>query len=190
MEGDEDHALWERMGDDDQRAWRRYVDRHLAVMLTVAGRCARGDAALRDELLQELLIALWRQSKTREPIPHFAAWCSTVARHSMITSARKRQRTRPLEPGEAEGLGADPHESLEARSAMRRIERGFADLSERDLLLLTRHLDGESVADIAREDLSHEGAPKAESSKRYKAMHEQVRHRISTIRSKFKGWIK
>lgn len=81
-------------------------ERHVRFLRYVADRLSRGDRDLRDDLLQEGLIALWRAPETTAGLP--AGEAERVERrvvvHRMLHWVRQERRTRSWVRGGA-GVG-------------------------------------------------------------------------------------
>jgi RNA polymerase sigma factor (sigma-70 family) len=106
------------------------------------------DAGRRDDLAQEIAIALWRA------LPRFRGECSLrtfvyrIAHNRALTHVWRRGRARTAEVAEAEHV-VDPAESPESRVA-RGQRRDRLDVAIRTLPIVHRQ-----VLTLALEDLSH-----------------------------------
>jgi RNA polymerase sigma-70 factor, ECF subfamily len=132
--------------DDD-----RDFERVLAEFGPAIGRLAGSyepDAGRRDDLAQEIAIALWRA------LPRFRGDCSLrtfvyrIAHNRALTHVWRRGRVPTTEVAEAEQV-VDPAESAESRAA-RGQRRARLDVAIRTLPLVHRQ-----VLTLALEDLSH-----------------------------------
>lgn len=116
-----------------------------------------GDAAAAEDLLQELLVRVWRNRDRYEARGRLSAWLFTIARRLASDELAKRsaRRTQPLEdaledaPAPAEPLPG-PEAQAAAGEGRGRIEAAIAALpgEQREAFLL-REYGGLSFAEIA-----------------------------------------
>jgi len=137
--------------DDHNALFSHWLDAHGAILHHVANGFATGDD--RNDLLQELLLAVWRS------IPQFRAnalvstFIYRVAHNTALTWKRTQRNYRSrIQRFESLQL---PLETPEARShrgseALEQIYAHIRQLPPVDRSLILLHLDGVSYADIAQ----------------------------------------
>ncbi|MFA5140610.1 MAG: sigma-70 family RNA polymerase sigma factor [Elusimicrobiota bacterium] len=116
-----------------------------------------GDYASAEDLLQEVLVRVWRHRERYQAQERFSGWLFTIARRLALDHLEKAGRRRTI-PLEEEGLeervpepDAVPDRALEGADLRRRIEEAIAALPEeqREVFLL-REYGGLQFSEIAR----------------------------------------
>ncbi len=136
---------------EQQAIFDRWVTEHAAVLHHVANGFAAG--ADRHDLMQELLLALWRAAPAFRREAQAATFVFRVAHNTALTWKRgERNYRRRLEGFEMEGVHethATPASEGRERETLEWLYAQIRELPpiERSLLLL--HLDGVSYAGIA-----------------------------------------
>ncbi len=80
-------------GMDADEAWRELFERHRPLLFSIAYRFT-GDYGEADELVQEILVRVFRQLPRYDPRSSFSAWLASVARNHCIDRYRVRVRER------------------------------------------------------------------------------------------------
>jgi RNA polymerase sigma-70 factor (ECF subfamily) len=92
---DPDRALLKTVAEGDPRALETLYARHgLRLLHYLAGQL--NDPALAEEVLQDVMLAIWQQARRFRGDSRVTTWMLAIARHHAI-SARRRQKT-PLDP--------------------------------------------------------------------------------------------
>ena len=127
---------------------------------------AREDA---DDLLQEILLQIWKSLPWFEERSTIGTWCYRIAINTAITWKRKHERKRIEQP-----LGnMDPATNPDNTDAEGLLPRFLASLNDADQALLVMHLDNVDHKDIASALGVSLGA---------------VRTRMSRLRQKLAAW--
>ncbi len=118
----------------------------------VAGRAGSG---LRDDVAQEVLLALWKQVEREQAIDHPASYVYRAAVRATVRIVRREQRRagEPLDetlPGEACAAprALDPQAALEGRERAAVLEAGLRALSADRERAVRAHLSGFDVREI------------------------------------------
>jgi RNA polymerase sigma-70 factor (ECF subfamily) len=112
------------------------LDAHRKILFRVAGSYARGAEDRRD-LVQEMVVQLWRSFDRYDPALRFSTWMYRIALNVAISSLRSEsRRARTFVPAEDEIL------------ALATAPAGTADI-EGDRALLILYLDGQSHGTLA-----------------------------------------
>jgi len=139
--------------EDAERRLRRIYSEHGAVLLAFASRLSGGDRQRAEDVVQEVLVRVWRHPEVSEGGPRGErAWLMTVTRNVAIDAFRA-QRARPTEIGGAalDALGHEPSEdeidrAVEAWTVAAALDALPAH--HRDVLIET-FFRGHSVAETA-----------------------------------------
>jgi RNA polymerase sigma-70 factor (ECF subfamily) len=159
-----DEALMRAYGQGDARAFEALYARHKAATYRYFLRHAGGDAAMADELHQDLWLKVIGARQRYEARAKFSTWLYTLARHRMVDHWRSRHGV-TLASLEDEATVAQAEESVSASrdgsidplsatidgEARRRLVAALADVPklQRDAFLL--HVEGGlSLEEIAR----------------------------------------
>lgn len=107
-----------------------------------------------DELYQELALAILQHPKGPEDVEQFAAWCRGLARHLLSHFYRTQRRRADLltqvrwDNGRKFNVWAHDPEHLTATYEI--LNRALGRIDDRSIqLMVSRHLYGESAAEIA-----------------------------------------
>jgi RNA polymerase sigma-70 factor (ECF subfamily) len=130
--------------------WER-VQEHRGILYKVASAYCR-DPEDRRDLVQEILIQLWRAFPRFSPAQRFSTWMYRIAMNVAISAYRSRSRrvraTVPIE-GLAEELAAADRIMEDAGEDLRLVRRLIGELDELSRALLLLYLDGEKHEAIA-----------------------------------------
>lgn len=127
------------------------LDEHRKILFKVAGSYARG-AEDRQDLVQEMVVQLWRSFDRYDPGLRFSTWMYRIALNVAISFLRSEsRRARTLVPGEDEvfALAAAPPGAADIESDLRAMWQAIDGLDALDRALLILHLDGQSHETIA-----------------------------------------
>jgi RNA polymerase sigma factor (sigma-70 family) len=138
-------------------AFEDLLDRYGGRVRAVALRISGGDAALADDLTQEVFVHLLRVLPRYEPTRPFAPWLFRVATNLCRNRARdlRRRRAASLDAheaacGERTGAAADPAETLERADDLRRVREARDRLPEAyRAILALRYEAGLALEDVA-----------------------------------------
>ncbi|HKW14638.1 MAG TPA: sigma-70 family RNA polymerase sigma factor [Candidatus Krumholzibacteria bacterium] len=125
------------------------VDEHRKILFKIAGSYAR-QGADREDLVQEMVLQMWRSFERYDPEQRFSTWMYRVALNVAISFHRREtRRSRVIVSGDETliELAAAPGEMpVEELDTLRRMIEG---LNEFDRALVILYLDGNTYADIA-----------------------------------------
>ena len=114
------------------------------------------DAGQREDLLQEILLSLWRALPGFRAESSLRTWVYRVAHNTglkhqrRLGRARRKHEEHALSTAKAEAsLADDPATTSEQREDTRRLQRIVAELPPLDRQLVVLHLEGLSGAEIA-----------------------------------------
>ena len=138
-------------------------------LAAVAGAYAYGDA---DDLLQEILLQIWRSLSTFKGDSSIDTWSYRVALNTALTWRRSQSRRRKNIPSEASNLNelpvaADGHDSANL------LDQFLKALSKSDRALVLLYLDDQSGKEMAEITGLTEGA---------------IRVRVHRIKQKLADW--
>ncbi len=182
------HTTVRRLRDGDPRAMAQAIDVHGPAVYGFLSRMLRGDAA-RDDLFQDVFLALAKHAPTLDDGVNLHAWLLVVAGNRWRSYARWRlvdpTRSLVLEvPGDLRAFdGSDvpsPETSLERAQRQDAIERALAALPEHDRATLLLHLD-EGLRSVDR------AAALGISEPAFRKRLERARARFSTIFASLTG---
>ena len=135
---------------DQNRRFDAWIADHAAMLHHVANGFAEG--ADRHDLMQELLLALWRAVPVFREGSQPSTFIYRVAHNAALTWRRSqksfRQRTLRFQALAVHEPSADP-ESGEARDTLEILYRHIRELPPLDRSLILLHLDGVSYAGMA-----------------------------------------
>ena len=159
----EDTYLATLAKEGDEVAFGQLFDKHYKWVYNKAYRML-GDYRDAEEVAQDVFIKVWQKlSKWDTEQGSFQAWLNTVARNTIIDAIRKRNRDpivsfdgspeddeRPLTEHEDPRPG--PEKQLEAQEARELIESSLQLVTKPNhrIAWILRHLEGYSIAEIAR----------------------------------------
>lgn len=136
--------------DGDRRAFAALVARHERAVWTTAWRVLRDDHAALDAGQEAFLAAFRRLGDLRRP-DRFGTWLLRIARREAIHMARRRDRESCCSLDDA-GTRGEPIAKPATRVSgdAEELLAAVARLPEHErLVVVQRHLDGRSVAEIA-----------------------------------------
>ncbi len=146
-----DEELVEDVRAGDRLAYGVLVRRHQARVIGLAQRYLR-DAALAEDLAQEVFVRAYRSLARFETGRRFGPWLMAITANRVRDHAKGRARRNEVE-FEVEALGASdasPLEQASAREQLVRLEAGISALPDetREILRL-RFIDGLDYEEVA-----------------------------------------
>jgi RNA polymerase sigma-70 factor (ECF subfamily) len=134
----------------------------------------RLDPATAEDAVQETLIAIHAKRATYDPSQPFTAWVYGIARYKLIDEFRRSKRRAQVPLDDAPALfAADETEAAVARRDLGKLLQRLPDAKRR--LVQALKLDGDSVADIARQTGMGESAVKVNVHRALKSLGDDVR---------------
>lgn len=128
---DPDLALLRRVGEGDQKACARLVDRHLSRVTALAGRLLRNPTDA-EEVAQEVFLRVWRHAGAwREGEARFSTWLHRVTVNLCWDRLRRRRETDLEAAGDPPDERNDAAMDLQRKSVAARVETALAMLPER-----------------------------------------------------------
>jgi RNA polymerase sigma-70 factor (ECF subfamily) len=127
------------------------LDAHRKILFKVAGSYARGAEDRRD-LVQEMVVQLWRSFDRYDPALRFSTWMYRIALNVAISSLRSEsRRARTFVPAEDEilALATAPAGTADIEGDLRAMWQAIDGLDALDRALLILYLDGQSHGTIA-----------------------------------------
>ncbi len=125
------------------------LDQHKRILHKIAGSYGR-TAADRQDLVQEMVVQLWRSFGTYDDRYRFSTWMYRVALNVAISFHRSEaRRSRYLVPAEDSILEIAAVAPALANEDVRLLYEAMARLAELDRALLLLHLDGNTYDTIA-----------------------------------------
>jgi RNA polymerase sigma-70 factor (ECF subfamily) len=125
------------------------IDEHRKILFKIAGSYAR-NATDREDLIQEMVLQMWRSFDSYDETRRFSTWMYRVALNVAISFYRgQTRRSRVIVNDESIlELAASPggQETFEELATLRRM---IESLNEFDRALVILYLDGNSYAEIA-----------------------------------------
>ena len=155
-----DETLMQAFAAGDARAFETLYDRHALPVWRFVQRSVR-DAALADDLVQDVWFSLVRQAPQYEPRARFRTWLFTLAHHRMVDHWRTHKAHASLDAETEDGaalvdtLAADsgfgPVRQLQSREQAQALLDALAalPLPQREAFLLQAE-GGLSLAEIAQ----------------------------------------
>jgi RNA polymerase sigma-70 factor (ECF subfamily) len=188
-ESDADIMLRVRAG--DQSAFDYLVQKYRRPMLSFMYRMAR-NAAVAEDLAQEVFLRVYRSRETYEPSAKFSTWLYRIATNLAVNHARDTRHERPEvqvsldEPDEESGATLElPDRALNAEQQIVRRERLVAirkkieALPEQQRLAVIMHkyqqMDYKQIADVLKKS---ESATKSLLFRAYETLREQLKEFI------------
>lgn len=138
-----------RRGDVD--AFAALIEERQDRMTRVASAIL-GNRADADDALQETLVAIWRELPRLRAVAQFDAWADRILVNAcrLVLRRRGRQSVREIQPSGTEPARAAVPSASDAMVAADAFNRAFASLDvDARALLVLRHLEGRSIAEIA-----------------------------------------
>ena len=127
------------------------LDEHRKILFKVAGSYAR-TAFDRQDLVQEMVVQLWRSFDRYDPAFRFSTWMYRIALNVAISffraESRKARTFVPVEDQVLE-LAAAPVESATIEDDLRMLWQAIDGLDALDRALVVLYLDGQSHETIA-----------------------------------------
>lgn len=182
-----DETLMLAFAAGDARAFETLYDRHALPVWRFVQRSVR-DAALADDLVQDVWFSLVRQAPQYEPRARFRTWLFTLAHHRMVDHWRTHKAHASLDAETEDGaalvdtLAADsgfgPVRQLQSREQAQALLDALAalPLPQREAFLLQAE-GGLSLAEIAQ--ATGVNAETAKSRLRY--ARERLRHTLEAL---------
>ena len=146
-------------------AFRQLFDKHYGWVYSKAYRML-GNYQDTEEVASDVFVKVWQKlskNKWNAEKGSFQAWLNMVARNTIIDAIRKRNRIREHPIGgspdddeqplsEYEDPSADPEQELEASEAQQILESALEQVTKPNhrIAWMLRHLEGYSIAEIAR----------------------------------------
>ena len=129
----------------------RQYGKLIAAMVRRVGRSA--PAAMREDIQQRVLIALWKQLRSNHPIEHPTTYIyRTAVRETVRVMREEASRAQdPIDDQAPGGLRAhrgDPHAELLRKEKMTRIRSAIAEIAPERRLAVRAHLSGFGVTEI------------------------------------------
>lgn len=122
------------------------LDEHRRILFKVAGSYARS-VADRQDLVQEMVVQLWRSFERYDPALRFSTWTYRIALNVAISFFRAESRkARTFVPAEEQLLeiAAAPAESAAIEDELRLLWQAVDGLDALDRALVVLYLDGQS----------------------------------------------
>ena len=154
---------------EQQQRFSAIVSEHKQRLGKIAQTYGRAAA---DDLLQEILLQIWRSLPTFAGNSQLSTWCYRVAVNTALTWRRKHARQQ-LEVASDEIDGNEALSSTSEAETRSLLQRFLETLSDVDQTALLMHLDRIAPSDIALTLGTTEGA---------------VHTRLSRIRTKLAAW--
>lgn len=127
---------------DDRRAFAELVRRHQSAVRTLLRRLSGGDAALADDLAQEVFVKAWRGLAGFQGGARLSTWLHRIAWNTWASHARRAPAPEPPPPD-------PPRPQADAALDRRDLERAMATLRDEERA---------AIALAYGEDLTHEEA--------------------------------
>jgi len=175
----------------DQSAFEYLVQKYRRPMISFMYRMAR-NAAVAEDLAQEVFLRVYRSRETYEPSAKFSTWLYRIATNLAVNHARDTRHERPEvqvsldEPDEESGTTLElPDASLNAeqqmvrRERLRAIRQKIEALPEQQRLAVIMHkyqqMDYKQIADVLKKS---ESATKSLLFRAYETLREQLKEFI------------
>ena len=161
-EQDEEAQLIARARASERAAWDEIFQRHYH-RVYVFVFCRVGDATAAEDLTADVFVEAWKgiDRFSYRGVP-LIAWLYRIARNLLadFLEKRRKSRTQPLEEGPREV--ADPRDEAESVALWDMVSNAFKKLTrEQQMVLVSRFLEGLSVAETAALLGKNENAVKA-----------------------------
>jgi RNA polymerase sigma-70 factor (ECF subfamily) len=190
-ESQSDADIMLRVKAGDQSAFEYLVQKYRRPMLSFMYRMAR-NAAVAEDLAQEVFLRVYRSRETYEPSAKFSTWLYRIATNLAVNHARDTRHERPEvqvsldEPDEESGATLElPDAALNAEQQIVRRERLLAirkkieALPEQQRLAVIMHkyqqMDYKQIADVLKKS---ESATKSLLFRAYETLREQLKEFI------------
>ena len=190
-ESESDADIMLRVKAGDQSAFEYLVQKYRRPMMSFMYRMAR-NAAVAEDLAQEVFLRVYRSRETYEPSAKFSTWLYRIATNLAVNHARDTRHERPEvqvsldEPDEESGARLElPDAALNAEQQIVRRERLLAirkkieALPEQQRLAVIMHkyqqMDYKQIADVLKKS---ESATKSLLFRAYETLREQLKEFI------------
>ena len=190
-ESESDADIMLRVKAGDQSAFDYLMQKYRRPMLSFMYRMAR-NAAVAEDLAQEVFLRVYRSRETYEPSAKFSTWLYRIATNLAVNHARDTRHERPEvqvsldEPDEESGATLElPDAALNAEQQIVRRERLLAirqkieALPEQQRLAVIMHkyqqMDYKQIADVLKKS---ESATKSLLFRAYETLREQLKEFI------------
>lgn len=154
---------------EKQSTFDDLLDRNRGRFAAIARAYAGTDM---DDLLQEILLQIWRSLGSFEGLSSIDTWCYRIALSTSLTWRRSQSRRKKNIPSEASDMGEVPA-ATDGHNSVELLERFLQTLSKSDRALVLLYLDDLSGSEMAEVMGLSEGA---------------VRVRIHRIKKKLTDW--
>mgnify|MGYP001306970095 CR=1 FL=1 len=127
------------------------LEEHRKILFKVAGSYARG-ALDRQDLVQEMVVQLWRSFDRYDPALRFSTWMYRIALNvaiSFLRSESRRARTFVTAEDEILALATAPPGAADIEGDLHSMWQAIDALDALDRALLILYLDGQSHETIA-----------------------------------------
>jgi RNA polymerase sigma-70 factor (ECF subfamily) len=145
MEASDTELVARVLAEDDRRAFAELVRRHQSSVRGLLRRLAAGDAALADDLAQQVFVTAWRKLSTWRGGAKLSTWLYRIAWNAWASQAR---RAPPVEPPPPDPVRSTEQAVLDHRD----LTRALATLrpEERTALAVTygQELTHQEAADL------------------------------------------
>lgn len=138
-----------RRGDVD--AFVALIEERQDRMTRVAGAIL-GNRADADDALQDTLVTIWRELPRLRGAAQFDAWADRILVNAcrLVLRRRGRRSVREIQPSGAEPAAWSAPSAIDDAVAADAFNRAFGSLDvDARALLVLRHLEGRSIAEIA-----------------------------------------
>jgi RNA polymerase sigma-70 factor (ECF subfamily) len=126
-----DGELIQRTGAGDEAAFETLYRRHARPVFGLALR-RLGDSGRAEDVVQDTFASVWRSARTYRPERGLgAAWLYTVARNTIVDSARTTPEPAVAEPPELPSLELGPDALAEGAWTQWRVHQAIQQLPER-----------------------------------------------------------
>ena len=154
---------------EKQSIFEELLARSRGRLAAVAGAYAYGDA---DDLLQEILLQIWRSLSTFKGDSSIDTWSYRVAINTALTWQRSQSRRKKNIPSEASNLNELPT-ATDGQNSANLLDQFWQTLSKSDRALVLLYLDDLSGKEMAEVTGLTEGA---------------IRVRVHRIKQKLADW--
>jgi RNA polymerase sigma-70 factor (ECF subfamily) len=140
-----------RTDDSREAVFRRWLEQHIGLVFKVARTFAPSDAD-RDDLVQEILLQLWRSLPRFEGKAKESTWIYRVALNTALAWHRSENRRRAAQipvPAIEELPGPDNPVGREREELVARLYAAIRHLSKVDAALVLLYLDDLSYREMA-----------------------------------------
>ena len=138
---------------DQENLFRRWLEAHMGLMLKVARSCAANPED-QDDLLQEILLQLWRSLPAFRGESKETTWIYRVAFNTALVwqrgeLRRRKRHERLLALDTPPPANAHPPDTMAGSELVDRLYEAIRQLPKLDVSLALMHLDGLSYREMA-----------------------------------------